>query len=322
MPQTSKPTTPNIMKKTTMISTLLIGWATLLFAQGCQDDKPAPTPFLELAETSLVCTQQAGTYEVGVKTNVAWQASVPSSGGWCTTGGSEDLLVVNVAENTGMESRTTEITLSGSGVEDKLTVQQLGEAPDILLEKERIDLNYGDTLVNIKVLSNVGYDVLIPATAGWITPASEAKATRAMVESARTFCITENTADTVRYASLTFTSVEDDKPVERSLMIRQAYRDKAYNPGDPSGLGDVFIPVSRAEANQENSAEESAAMSIDGTTATWYHSPWYSTTFPVELTYHFDTPQEAAAFLKEIGTRVKMRIPIEKPWILAQPKKH
>lgn len=36
----------------------------------------------------------------------------------------------------------------------------------------------------------------------------------------------------------------------------------------------------------------------------------------------FDTPQEAAAFLKEIGTRVKMRIPIEKPWILAQPKKH
>ena len=37
------------------------------------------------------------------------------------------------------------------------------------------------------------------------------------------------------------------------------------------------------------------------------------------IAHGFDTSAEAAAYIKRIDKEVKMRIPIEKPWILARP---
>lgn len=118
---------------------------------------------------------------------------------------------------------------------------------------------------------------------------------RAMAESERTFNIERNEDDTVRYISVVFRSV--DQKVERSLMFRQRQRDKEYKPGDPSELGDIFLPIASGKASEYNSDDESIEKSFDGTASTWYHSRWYGTVLPVKLEYTFEAPQDVDYFV-------------------------
>lgn len=269
------------MKKNICVSLLGL----LLPVLGCED-KVAAEPVLSLSETSLNCIQEAAQYEVKVESNVDWTVSVPGDAFWCVASNLGDRLLVDLEENTGLEVRQTEVTVTAGPLIEKVEVKQLGENPDILFEKERQDLYYGDTLVAVKILSNVDYEVSIPDDVDWITFMPD---TRTMTESTCGFQISENESDTVRYANVSFHS--PDGKVERKLMFRQDFRNRDYVPGDPSELGDILIAIESAEANQSNSQEESVEKSFDGTTSTWYHSPWYSTSFPVELTYSFATPQ-------------------------------
>ena len=263
----------------------------LLPVLGCED-KVAAEPVLSLSETSLNCIQEAAQYEVKVESNVDWTVSVPGDAFWCVASNLGDRLLVDLEENTGLEVRQTEVTVTAGPLIEKVEVKQLGENPDILFEKERQDLYYGDTLVAVKILSNVDYEVSIPDDVDWITFMPD---TRTMTESTCGFQISENESDTVRYANVSFHS--PDGKVERKLMFRQDFRNRDYVPGDPSELGDILIAIESAEANQSNSQEESVEKSFDGTTSTWYHSPWYSTSFPVELTYSFATPQVVDYFI-------------------------
>ena len=116
-----------------------------------------------------------------------------------------------------------------------------------------------------------------------------------MAESERTFSIERNEDDTVRYISVVFRSV--DQKVERSLMFRQGHRDKEYKPGDPSELGDIFLPIASGKASEFNSDDESIEKSFDGTASTWYHSRWYGTVLPVKLEYTFEAPQDVDYFV-------------------------
>jgi len=99
----------------------------------------------------------------------------------------------------------------------------------------------------------------------------------------------------VRYISVVFRSV--DQKVERSLMFRQRQRDKEYKPGDPSELGDIFLPIASGKASEYNSDDESIEKSFDGTASTWYHSRWYGTVLPVKLEYTFEAPQDVDYFV-------------------------
>ena len=80
-------------------------------------------------------------------------------------------------------------------------------------------------------------------------------------------------------------------------MFRQGHRDKEYKPGDPSELGDIFLPIASGKASEFNSDDESIEKSFDGTASTWYHSRWYGTVLPVKLEYTFETPQDVDYFV-------------------------
>lgn len=242
-----------------LFSIALSCFITSIFALSCKDEEVQEAPVLELSKDTLILVQQEAKTNVGLKTNVEWTAK--SSADWCTAGGSENTLNVSVTANTGMDVREAEVIVAGSGLEQKLYVKQLGEAPDILLEKERVDLQYKDTTIHVKVVSNVNYDVMIPETAGWINKAVQAS-TKAMTETACSFDISKNDADTVRYANITFKA--SDGSVERNLMIRQSFRDTEYTPGDPSDLGDILLTIASGEGEQANSSDESIEKSFDG----------------------------------------------------------
>lgn len=235
------------MKKYSIIILILCSWAMSLFAISCSDQESKPQPFLEIKKDTVVFAQEAANTSIVVNTNIAWQANVLSSGNWCTVQGSDDLLSISVEKNTGRDLRETDIVVKGEGLEQKVHVKQLGEQPDILLENERLNLNYTDTVVTVKVVSNVEYEVEIPQNADWIKEMKQQVQVRAMAESERTFSIERNEDDTVRYISVVFRSV--DQKVERSLMFRQRQRDKEYKPGDPSELGDIFLPIASGKAS-------------------------------------------------------------------------
>ena len=80
-------------------------------------------------------------------------------------------------------------------------------------------------------------------------------------------------------------------------MFRQGHRDKEYKPGDPSELGDIFLPIASGKASEFNSDDESIEKSFDGTASTWCHSRWYGTVLPVKLEYTFETPQDVDYFV-------------------------
>lgn len=279
------------MKNNYMTSILLFGLFVNPFLTGCQSEEEQADPFLELAQETLVCLQKATASTIEVKTNTEWKASVPTHDSWCKASGEATLLTVNLSENTEKGVRETDVTLTASSIQKKLHVKQLGVEPDILLAEERINLNYRDTLISVNAVSNVDYEVIIPEEVDWIIPVTE---TRGMVETSRSFRVTTNESEEIRFTNIIFKSLEGD--IERPLMIRQVNRDKTYNPGDTDGLGDILIPISRGQADQEQSGEE-IDKSFDGTTDTWYHSPWSGTKLPVQLDYFFETPQEVDYFI-------------------------
>lgn len=282
------------MKTKKSIFALLMGSLLSACLAACSNKEVSQDPFLEVSQTSFAGTKEAQAFVVDIQSNVEWKASVPSADAWCRTTQTSDALTIHLDANESIQSRQTTVTIMAESLREEITVQQLGEEPDILFEKERIDLNYRDTTIHIKVLSNVDYEVMIPEGVDWIVPQPDSK-TRGMVESVRTFKVLANPADEIRFSNLLFKSVEGEE-LERSLMIRQAYRDKTYTPGDTEGLGDILVPIERGVANQEQTGE-GIDKSFDGDVSTWYHSPWYSTSLPVQLDYFFAAPQEVDYFV-------------------------
>ena len=84
------------MKKYSIIILILCSWAMSLFAISCSDQESKPQPFLEIKKDTVVFAQEAANTSIVVNTNIAWQASVPSSGNWCTVQGADDLLSISV----------------------------------------------------------------------------------------------------------------------------------------------------------------------------------------------------------------------------------
>ena len=264
----------------------------LLFAN-CQSEKELSEPVLELSQDTLVCLQTATNATVQVKTNAEWTATVPSNAaGWCTITPSGTTLSIKLMENPDDGIRETDATLVAGPLQKKLRIRQLGQAPDILISTTRINLNYRDTVIDINVVSNVAYDILIPDTIDWIKPVPQGRAV--MQTFSHSFRIPENKGDELRFTNISFKAKQQD--IKRDIMIRQDKRDKTYKPGTPDGLGDVLIAISRAEADQQQPGE-GIELSFDGDPSTWYHSPWSGTRLPVTLDYYFETPQEIDYFV-------------------------
>ena len=104
-------------------------------------------------------------------------------------------------------------------------------------------------------------------------------------------------------------------------MFRQGHRDKEYKPGDPSELGDIFLPIASGKASEFNSDDESIEKSFDGTASTWYHSRWYGTVLPVKLEYTFETPQDVDYFVYNLEVQAIMVIGRSSTYMFPQRRK-
>ena len=147
-----------------------------------------------------------------------------SSEEWCVAAfdvaGSK--LTVSVKANETYDSRTATITLADK-VNNTLrafTVTQ-AQTNSIIFDQSSFDVPMEGGNVEVKLKSNVKYEVVIPSDCDWISLAPEAAKSRALEESTFTLVAKENTSYKERTAIITVTS--KDTGISSKITVRQPF---------------------------------------------------------------------------------------------------
>lgn len=275
----------------------LILWIGALGLFSCTDDKTKTSPYLEIEQTDFQYDNKVHVEEIPVSTNISdWrvQANAEASD-WClpdkksTSSGNSIKLVLT--ENTDPDIRKATVTVKGDIFEVKLNITQLGEKPAILLSRDSVSVSGRETVVKVKVTSNLEYTV--ESDSAWVIPLPSP---RSMTSDSLSFRIMENTTNRERTALVHFSGsvAGSAEAVETVFKVKQA--GKSTSAGDVEVEGDIKVVPTGGHSNQCQPGQDiehtwDGKFVSDG--ADPYHSPWgppYGdpTVFPVELTYDFD----------------------------------
>ena len=244
-------------------------------------------------------TQDQEIVFIPVRSNVPvteWKLT-SSDDSWCKVSKSYNnqtglMLAVLASEEPEMRSAT--ITASAGGPEYKITVQQLGYGPAILVSNVGVPAEGGS--VNLKITSNIEYTVGDPQldaqdAEGWITAKSDEETTRAFADRFYSYTAEPNMLPYKRIATISVTPVDPQyKEVAATCTLTQEPQAVESSAED---LDDEEVQALSATANQAH-AGNGPEFTIDGDMSTNYHSPWQlpydnpTTQFPVELEYTFD----------------------------------
>lgn len=176
-------------------------------------------PLLLLSRNEYVVGSDGGTVTVDVRSNVEYDIDMPDVD-WveevtATRGASSHTLKFAVAPNEGYDSRSVEIVFRdrNSDLKDTLTLTQAQKDAVILSQKE-IEANSEGETVEVKVNSNVDFEVRMPAV-DWISQT----ATRGLQEHSFRFAVSANEGDEERSAKIVFLNKESQSG--DTLTVRQ-----------------------------------------------------------------------------------------------------
>ena len=150
-------------------------------------------------------------------------------------------------------------------------------APKIIIPGDTITLGYNSDFAVVPINATCDYSPATPET--WVKAKKDANGNLALFSDF-------NVSGVDRYATVTLTSA--DGTYSKTLVVDQLPNTMD---GAASRSTDKKITVTSATANQ-NMDGYGIEKSYDGSTGTFYHSPWgsTSTSFPVVLTYNLSTP--------------------------------
>ncbi|MFJ1439155.1 M60 family metallopeptidase [Capnocytophaga canimorsus] len=271
------------MKKIVSISLFFLISATIWLAckKEVQDD-----PFLKLQNTVSFAKEES-SQRIPVTTNIKdWQVKVPTEVVWLTAKREKNDLVITVTKNEDA-SRTANIKVQGRGIVQEVKVQQLGLKAEIMLDKERINIEKITKEIELTVTSNVSYDLELPQ---WITEKSK-KSLEGNVGHKYTFNVAQNTETSSR-TGLIKVKTKGITPIEKRVFITQS---AGYEGSDASSIeGDIKLKIHRGTTSSYQSGGE-IDKSFDGDMTTIYHSNWSNggaNYFPITIEYFFETPQD------------------------------
>lgn len=140
------------------------------FTQMVSATQKAATPYLNLEESSMVVPAGQTTKSIAVEANIEWVSSVQEA--WLAVSKSPDgkALVITVKENTGLETRTAVILVTGV-LTRTLTVTQA--APNVPVSNEKT-LSYGNAGGSYQLTIEAEVAWTAQSTADWLllTPES------------------------------------------------------------------------------------------------------------------------------------------------------
>ena len=209
---------------------------------------------LIVATKSFELASDETSFEVEVQANVQYDVSI--SGKWIKQIGTKGLttktLTFSVSQNNSYESRTGTVTVTpkGSDLDPQVINVTQAQIDAILLEDSMFDMPYGGGEIEVRVSSNVDFEV--QSAAEWIHYIG----TRALSNSVIRFKIDENLSDDIREGSISIT--QNNGTAKNTVTVRQ-----------------VAKTILQAEQNVEV-PEEGGSVEVDIR---------YNTDFTVELDY-------------------------------------
>ena len=137
----------------------------LISFSGCDSENLESNPKLDIDKENILSTQNNSVFRINVSANIQWTIDIDEKyQDWCKVQIFEDYFELNLEENTELDIREAEIYIKGGNIVRKITIEQLGQSPDIIIEKERFDINYKDTILKVEIVSNVECNIIIPDT--------------------------------------------------------------------------------------------------------------------------------------------------------------
>jgi phosphotriesterase-related protein len=130
-------------------------------------DQTGASPALSISPGSIQVSPASGTANFTVTSNIDWSASENSD--WLTATKTNDtLLAVVYGENTVVDSRSGEITISGAGVTSQaIMVNQGGVSPVLSISPESIQVSPASGTTNFRVTSNIDWSA--SENSDWLT---------------------------------------------------------------------------------------------------------------------------------------------------------
>lgn len=142
------------------------------------------------------------------------------------------------------------------------------KSPYILASRDTVTLNADRDIASVAVMSNCDYTASTDDS--WITCSLQSNGNLLIVTDL-------NNTDSDRTGFVTLTS--SDATFVRLVTVVQNAGGSA---DDLSAFADIELEISGGSATSVQSGED-FSLSYDGDTETYYHSSWYSTSFPVTL---------------------------------------
>ncbi len=152
------------------------------------------TPSLSVSPSSRSVNSTSGTTSFTVASNIDWSPGENSD--WLTaTKTNATTLTVNYTQNTSVESRSANITISGTGVTSQVvTVAQSGVTPSLSVSPSSRSVSFASGTTTFTVTSNIDWSP--GENSGWLT-ATKTNATTLTVN------YTQNTSVESRSANIT-----------------------------------------------------------------------------------------------------------------------
>ena len=243
----------------------ILAAAAMFTVVSCKDEKqPEPTPTPGPEEATLSVAPSSVSYEttgssktLTVKSNSDWTVTVAPTSDWLTIsplkGSKDGTVTMTATTNVGLagaaaEARECVVTVSVEGKKVDVKVSQAAEAIVFVVSGDTAEIPAAGGKVNVSVEYNDSYKTeTLPE---WITPATKATATDALV-----FDVAANETFEARQGEIAFKSASGktgkvtvkqaaaEKPAGKSLKTAQDLKDfaAAVNSGDAAAIA-AFDP--------------------------------------------------------------------------------
>lgn len=290
--------------KTKITFYLLILFCISFFS--CSEKEITDPPFLTIEKKQVNLIAEQSEQIIPIKTNIAnWSYSLSSdTDNWIEIIKQSSGLTLKAKRNENTEVRKATITVRAEKLSETITIQQMGQAPSILVSptQQSIDANGG--IVTIEIVANVPYDIIIPADTDWVKETIQDNTEAADTEETSTpqkqhiFEVAWHKTEKDRTANI----IVKQKGGNFQQLFHISQKGQKNYDGTSSGSikDDIKIPIHSASATSQQNGSGDIKNSYDGDYNTIYHSNWSNggaNYFPITLDYFFENQDMIEYFI-------------------------
>ena len=189
-----------------------------LYVTSCSKEYSSPLKGQVVKDLTFESSQSSNTVTIADADLTGF--TIKSSELWCTAAAQGKVLSVTVRENDTYDDRQATITVTDPGDQTTITFKVMQKQNDaILIDGSTFVVPEEGGDINIKIQSNVNYEVEIPASATWLTKSTRAS-TRGLVSSTIVLTAEKNNSGEEREAIVTF--IDKESGVSSKITIKQS----------------------------------------------------------------------------------------------------